>query len=146
MLSRYSNSPQNPLSGGAQMWMDEAKNYHGEPIGQGNFGSYGHYSEIPKYLMPSSLAAHDRLTESVQLNVCGSPPRSWEWPVQSQQRAVLISSAVTLPLATGLARSPTRWCATISFWTTEDNFPLASMFSSLTFYLFSIHCRTVGPS
>lgn len=50
MGSRYSNSPQNPLSGGAQMWMDEAKNYHGEPIGQGNFGSYGHYSKISRFL------------------------------------------------------------------------------------------------
>lgn len=48
MAPRYSNSPQNPLSGGAQMWMNEAKDYHGEPIGQGNFGSYGHYSKIPK--------------------------------------------------------------------------------------------------
>lgn len=28
------------------MWMDEAKNYHGEPIGQGDFGSYGHYSKL----------------------------------------------------------------------------------------------------
>lgn len=26
------------------MWLDEEKNYHGEPIGQGDFGSYGHYS------------------------------------------------------------------------------------------------------
>lgn len=34
------------------MWMDEAKNYHGEPIGQGNFGSYGHYSKISKISSP----------------------------------------------------------------------------------------------
>ncbi|XTI82406.1 carbohydrate-binding module family 50 protein [Cenococcum geophilum] len=28
-----------------QMWLDEEKNYHGEPIGQGNFGSYGHWTQ-----------------------------------------------------------------------------------------------------
>ncbi|KAL7624220.1 hypothetical protein AAE478_005779 [Parahypoxylon ruwenzoriense] len=27
------------------MWIGEEKNYHGEPIGQGNFGSYGHYTQ-----------------------------------------------------------------------------------------------------
>lgn len=30
----------------SQMWVDEKKNYHGEPIGQGNFGSYGHYTQV----------------------------------------------------------------------------------------------------
>ncbi|KAI1849129.1 hypothetical protein JX265_013143 [Neoarthrinium moseri] len=44
-LAWYSNSPNDPLSGGAQMWMNEAKDYHGEPIGQGNFGKYGHYTQ-----------------------------------------------------------------------------------------------------
>lgn len=34
-----------PLAMAANMWLDEEKNYHGEPIGQGNFGSYGHYSQ-----------------------------------------------------------------------------------------------------
>jgi len=31
------------------MWMNEAKDYHGEPIGQGDFSKYGHYSKIPKF-------------------------------------------------------------------------------------------------
>ncbi|KAI1387875.1 glycoside hydrolase family 128 protein [Hypoxylon trugodes] len=34
-----------PLAMAANMWLDEEKNYHGEPIGQGNFGSYGHYTQ-----------------------------------------------------------------------------------------------------
>lgn len=34
-----------PCELGTKMWLDEEKNYHGEPIGQGNFGSYGHYSK-----------------------------------------------------------------------------------------------------
>ncbi|TGJ83598.1 hypothetical protein E0Z10_g5161 [Xylaria hypoxylon] len=34
-----------PLLGSANMWLAEEKNYHGEPIGQGNFGSYGHYTQ-----------------------------------------------------------------------------------------------------
>jgi uncharacterized protein YkwD len=35
----------NPLERGTKMWLDEEKNYHGQKIGEGNFGSYGHYSE-----------------------------------------------------------------------------------------------------
>jgi uncharacterized protein YkwD len=35
----------NPYTNAAKGWMDEAKNYHGEKIGEGNFGSYGHYSK-----------------------------------------------------------------------------------------------------
>jgi len=38
-----STSP--PLAAGAQAWMNEAPNYHGEVIPQGNFGAYGHYTQ-----------------------------------------------------------------------------------------------------
>lgn len=31
---------------GAQCWINEKPNYHGENIGEGDFGSYGHYSKI----------------------------------------------------------------------------------------------------
>ncbi|KAI2464284.1 glycoside hydrolase family 128 protein [Annulohypoxylon bovei var. microspora] len=41
----WSSSSNTPLAMGAKMWIDEEKNYHGEPIGQGNFGSYGHYTQ-----------------------------------------------------------------------------------------------------
>jgi pathogenesis-related protein 1 len=34
-----------PQAAGAQAWMNEASDYHGEVIPQGNFESYGHYSE-----------------------------------------------------------------------------------------------------
>ncbi|KAI0554076.1 glycoside hydrolase family 128 protein [Xylaria curta] len=34
-----------PLVMSANMWLAEEKNYHGEPIGQGDFGSYGHYTQ-----------------------------------------------------------------------------------------------------
>lgn len=75
-----------------------------------------------KFPVRSSLAAHDRLTGCTQLNACGSLPRSWEWPALSQPRAARTSSAVTLPLVTGLARSPTKGYITVSSGTPEDNF------------------------
>jgi uncharacterized protein YkwD len=33
-------------TGAVDMWMAEAGNYYGQPIGSGNFGSYGHYTQI----------------------------------------------------------------------------------------------------
>ncbi|KAI1092192.1 glycoside hydrolase family 128 protein [Rostrohypoxylon terebratum] len=41
----WASSSNAPLAQAANMWLDEEKNYHGEPIGQGNFGSYGHYTQ-----------------------------------------------------------------------------------------------------
>lgn len=35
----------NPATAAANSWMGEVSNYHGEKIGEGDFGSYGHYSE-----------------------------------------------------------------------------------------------------
>ncbi|KAH8645813.1 CAP domain-containing protein [Xylariales sp. PMI_506] len=40
-----SNGVKNPLTGGAQGWMNEAKDYHGETIAQGDFSKYGHYTQ-----------------------------------------------------------------------------------------------------
>ena len=37
----------NPASAAAQSWINESANYHGEKIGDGNFGSYAHFSESP---------------------------------------------------------------------------------------------------
>lgn len=31
-----------PAQAAAHMWIGESANYHGEAIGEGNFGSYGH--------------------------------------------------------------------------------------------------------
>lgn len=39
-----------PYQSGAQAWINESKNYHGEKIGEGNFGSYGHYSKLHRAL------------------------------------------------------------------------------------------------
>ena len=38
--------PDPPASQGAQAWINESNNYHGEKIGEGDFGSFGHYSEL----------------------------------------------------------------------------------------------------
>jgi uncharacterized protein YkwD len=40
-----STSDPNALKDGSQAWINERPNYHGEKIPEGNFGSYGHYSE-----------------------------------------------------------------------------------------------------
>ncbi|KAM0798239.1 CAP domain-containing protein [Usnea florida] len=34
------------LATGSQAWVDERKAYHGEKIGEGNFESYGHYTQV----------------------------------------------------------------------------------------------------
>ncbi|KAI0514883.1 glycoside hydrolase family 128 protein [Xylaria bambusicola] len=44
-LAWYSASNATPLLMGANLWVAEEKNYHDEPIGQGNFASYGHYTQ-----------------------------------------------------------------------------------------------------
>jgi uncharacterized protein YkwD len=34
------------FNGAAVDWCNEIANYHGEPIGEGNFESYGHYTQV----------------------------------------------------------------------------------------------------
>jgi hypothetical protein len=34
------------FNGAAQDWCGEIVNYSGQPIGQGNFASYGHYTQV----------------------------------------------------------------------------------------------------
>ncbi|GAP89376.1 putative glycoside hydrolase family 128 protein [Rosellinia necatrix] len=41
----WASASSTPFAMSANMWLGEEKNYHGEPIGQGNFGSYGHYTQ-----------------------------------------------------------------------------------------------------
>ena len=38
--------PDPPASQGAHAWINEGSHYHGEKIGEGDFGSFGHYSEL----------------------------------------------------------------------------------------------------
>ncbi|KAI0540309.1 glycoside hydrolase family 128 protein [Xylaria digitata] len=41
----WASASSTPFIMSANMWLAEEKNYHGEPIGQGDFGSYGHYTQ-----------------------------------------------------------------------------------------------------
>jgi uncharacterized protein YkwD len=41
----WASSSGDPLQAAAQAWINERSNYHGQKIPEGNFGSYGHYSE-----------------------------------------------------------------------------------------------------
>ncbi|KAL8820648.1 MAG: hypothetical protein Q9223_001170 [Gallowayella weberi] len=57
----YWSKPNGSLEAASKGWVNEKKNYHGEKIGEGNFGSYGHYTQV---IWPSTTAvgvalAHD---------------------------------------------------------------------------------------
>ncbi|KAL8924400.1 MAG: hypothetical protein Q9172_002702 [Xanthocarpia lactea] len=41
----YWSKPNGSLEAASKGWMDEKKNYHGQKIGEGDFGSYGHYTQ-----------------------------------------------------------------------------------------------------
>ncbi|KAI0811692.1 glycoside hydrolase family 128 protein [Xylaria sp. FL0064] len=41
----WASASEAPLAQAANMWLAEEKNYHGEPVGQGDFESYGHYTQ-----------------------------------------------------------------------------------------------------
>lgn len=40
------SKPHGSLADGSKMWVDEKKNYSGQKIGEGDFGSYGHYTQV----------------------------------------------------------------------------------------------------
>ncbi|CAO1601034.1 hypothetical protein XANCAGTX0491_004702 [Xanthoria calcicola] len=40
------SKPQGSVEAGSQMWVNEKKNYHGEKIGEGDFGAYGHFTQM----------------------------------------------------------------------------------------------------
>ncbi|KAL8922473.1 MAG: hypothetical protein Q9208_005195 [Pyrenodesmia sp. 3 TL-2023] len=42
----YWSKPNGSMADASQGWVNEVKNYHGEKIGEGNFGSYGHYTQV----------------------------------------------------------------------------------------------------
>ncbi|KAL8855890.1 MAG: hypothetical protein Q9178_007455 [Gyalolechia marmorata] len=44
----YWSKPNGSLEAASKGWMDEKKNYHGQKIGEGDFGSYGHYTQSLK--------------------------------------------------------------------------------------------------
>ncbi|KAL8682678.1 MAG: hypothetical protein Q9186_001274 [Xanthomendoza sp. 1 TL-2023] len=41
----YWSKPNGSLEAASKGWMNEKKDYHGEKIGEGNFGAYGHYTQ-----------------------------------------------------------------------------------------------------
>ncbi|KAL8996387.1 MAG: hypothetical protein Q9169_004078 [Polycauliona sp. 2 TL-2023] len=41
----YWSKPNGSLEQATKGWLNEKKNYHGEKIGEGDFGSYGHYTQ-----------------------------------------------------------------------------------------------------
>lgn len=42
----YWTSAGGTLADGSQSWVNERTAYHGEKIGEGNFESYGHYTQV----------------------------------------------------------------------------------------------------
>ncbi|KAI1269712.1 glycoside hydrolase family 128 protein [Xylariaceae sp. FL1019] len=52
-----------PMQMAANMWMGEANNYHGEPIGQEDFGSYDHYSKC-RFFISVLMSPLSNLTET----------------------------------------------------------------------------------
>lgn len=42
----YWSKPNGSMADASQGWVNEVKNYHGEKIGEGDFGSYGHYTQV----------------------------------------------------------------------------------------------------
>ncbi|KAL9594395.1 MAG: hypothetical protein Q9219_007054 [cf. Caloplaca sp. 3 TL-2023] len=40
------SKPHGSFADASKMWVDERKNYHGQKIGEGDFGSYGHYTQV----------------------------------------------------------------------------------------------------
>ncbi|KAI4190533.1 MAG: hypothetical protein LQ346_004909 [Caloplaca aetnensis] len=42
----YWSKPNGSMADASQGWVNEVKNYSGEKIGEGDFGSYGHYTQV----------------------------------------------------------------------------------------------------
>ncbi|KAL8690836.1 MAG: hypothetical protein Q9218_003816 [Villophora microphyllina] len=42
----YWSKPTGSMADASQGWVNEKGNYHGEKIGEGDFGSYGHYTQV----------------------------------------------------------------------------------------------------
>ncbi|KAL9594971.1 MAG: hypothetical protein Q9219_006727 [cf. Caloplaca sp. 3 TL-2023] len=47
----YWSKPDGSLADASQGWVNEKGNYHGERIGEGDFGSYGHYTQVSVLLV-----------------------------------------------------------------------------------------------
>ncbi|KAI4255026.1 MAG: hypothetical protein LQ352_002771 [Teloschistes flavicans] len=49
----YWSKPNGSMADASQGWVNEKQNYHGEKIGEGDFGSYGHYTQV---IWPTTLS------------------------------------------------------------------------------------------
>lgn len=59
---------------GAQAWTNEKPNYHGENIGDGDFGSYGHYSKFDPFLRYSIVLLTSRSSSRLAKH-----NKRWNW-------------------------------------------------------------------
>ncbi|KAI8964540.1 glycoside hydrolase family 128 protein [Daldinia sp. FL1419] len=67
-----------PLAMSANMWLGEEKNYHNEPIGQGDFGSYGHYTQcLWRSTTKVGMASAKDAKGGVWIVGRYSPPGNW---------------------------------------------------------------------
>lgn len=87
------------------MWLNEAKNYHGEAIGQGNFESWGHFSKLCGSFEPP-LSQTDK---DIQRNACGELVTNLAWVLRPTAREVSLWLVGTLQRVTSVVRSLIRW-------------------------------------
>ncbi|KAB5536030.1 CAP domain-containing protein [Coniochaeta sp. 2T2.1] len=67
-----------PYTHAAQGWMNEAAKYHGEKIGEGDFGSFGHYTQCMwKSTTHIGMAAATDNKGGVYVVGRYSPPGNW---------------------------------------------------------------------
>lgn len=67
------SSTGSPFANAAKMWIDEKSSYNGQAIGEGDFASYGHYSEFLKYMTQRFV------TDLSQRKSSGAPAPSLVW-------------------------------------------------------------------
>ncbi|KAI1369846.1 glycoside hydrolase family 128 protein [Xylaria arbuscula] len=74
----WASASSTPLLMSANMWLAEEKNYHGEPIVQGDFGSYGHYTQCMwKSTTKVGMASAKDAKGGVYVVGRYSPPGNW---------------------------------------------------------------------
>lgn len=90
------------LADATRAWLNEKPNYHGEKIPDGDFGSYGHYTQV--CLTTANTLLNNQTNHPFVTSASGRPlPRSAShWPRHRMAR--LISSAGIPHQGTGWAR------------------------------------------
>ncbi|KAL8736630.1 MAG: hypothetical protein Q9181_002307 [Wetmoreana brouardii] len=74
----YWSKPNGSLANASKGWVDEKKNYHGEKIGEGDFASWGHYTQC---IWPTTTKVGVGMAKAADggVYVVGrySPPGNW---------------------------------------------------------------------